>query len=418
MTYREKLEKLHNGELTDEEKKTLEEDIEKHEAISDYLYEQESVPNLDELLKNNGEEKEEINSSKENFTKLINKSIRHAFVKLGAGVAIFTILVVLFVQFALSNLVSVFYYNPLKENGTNGNQMSLDMAVYSELYLPCMKRDSVTASSRGYGKYDITINQTTSYSRKFVNVSGEVNRGKLKLFESNILREPPSNVFAWSQIYGDKEQTLKEMFALDNNENYNICAAGKPEDAINFIQELKEDELYIGYVSLNQITPYEDFINFSEGIESYGDVWCGVQTEPWSAGYLSNVLNVGFSYRLGAFSVLPGALMYDEKVYPELLPWTLSEEGTDRVPYDELDNNMKQEEYMTTHFSSLLRYMADQKAFCKMMGKDSQALRQMADYVSKNGLEVYGFAAILDKENLLELSKQPEVYEIYVQEAQ
>jgi hypothetical protein len=253
---------------------------------------------------------------------------------------------------------------------------------------------------------------------KFVNVSGEVNKGKLRVFDSNILREPYSNTFAWAQIYGDKEQTLKEMFASDNNEYYNICAAGKPEDAIERLKELNEDELYIGYISLNQVTPYEDFIKFSESLESYGDVWCGIQTQSWCAGYLSNALNVGFSYELGAFSVQPGTLVYDEKIYPELLPWTINDDGTERNPNEQLDKNMKQEEYMTTHFTSLLRYMADQKAFCKMMGKDSQELRAMADYVSQNGLKVYGFAAIMDKESLLELSKQPEVYEIYVQEAQ
>ena len=46
----------------------------------------------------------------------------------------------------------------------------------------------------------------------------------------------------------------------------------------------------------------------------------------------------------------------------------------------------------------------------------TEALKEMASYVKKNGLKIYGFTTIADKDTLLKLSKQGEVYEIYTEE--
>ena len=46
----------------------------------------------------------------------------------------------------------------------------------------------------------------------------------------------------------------------------------------------------------------------------------------------------------------------------------------------------------------------------------TEELKEMASYIKKNGIKVYGFTTIADKETLLKLSKQNEVYEIYTEE--
>ena len=60
-----------------------------------------------------------------------------------------------------------------------------------------------------------------------------------------------------------------------------------------------------------------------------------------------------------------------------------------------------------------------QKQFLEMIAGDDyspEALKEMASYVKKNGLKIYGFTTIADKDTLLKLSKQSEVYEIYTEE--
>ena len=86
---------------------------------------------------------------------------------------------------------------------------------------------------------------------------------------------------------------------------------------------------------------------------------------------------------------------------------------------------------MKTHFRSLLRYMADHGTFLNMMawngngisidadGSERGAvLREAADYVDQNGLEIYGFAAVMDKETVLALLDQPDVYVVYTEPLQ
>ena len=122
MTYRELLELYKAGELELEQRKRIEKDIEKQEAISDYLYEQEGIPGLEDVFKEEqnssvfadgrqtetGKEKAEADaqeqkargqrgknkdrrSTKEEdidteFITMINRSIRRAFRRLGLTV--------------------------------------------------------------------------------------------------------------------------------------------------------------------------------------------------------------------------------------------------------------------------------------------------------------------------------------------
>ena len=135
MTYRELLELYKAGELELEQRKRIEKDIEKQEAISDYLYEQEGIPGLEDVFKEEqnssvfadgrqtetGKEKAEADaqeqrargqrgknkkrrSTKEEdidteFITMINRSIRRAFRRLGLTVLALAFALILFVQF-------------------------------------------------------------------------------------------------------------------------------------------------------------------------------------------------------------------------------------------------------------------------------------------------------------------------------
>ena len=119
MTYRELLELYKAGELELEQRKRIEKDIEKQEAISDYLYEQEGIPSLEDIFaeedrnssvfaerRQTGKEKAEADAQEQKargqrgknrrsiqeedidteFITMINRSIRRAFRRLGLTV--------------------------------------------------------------------------------------------------------------------------------------------------------------------------------------------------------------------------------------------------------------------------------------------------------------------------------------------
>ena len=100
MTYRELLKLYQEGKLDKAQTDEVEHAIEKQEAISEYLYEKEEIPGLEVLQ---GQEKEEVfvqgndaeSEEEQRFVKMIQKTIRRTFLKMGAIVGTGVLAVVL-----------------------------------------------------------------------------------------------------------------------------------------------------------------------------------------------------------------------------------------------------------------------------------------------------------------------------------
>lgn len=437
MTYRELLELYKAGELELEQRKKVEKDIERQEAISDYLYEQEDIPELNDIFeektatKKNNKRNDAIEDIDTKFIKMVNRSIRRAFRRLGLTILAAAFVLILFVQFCLPTIVSCFYYNPAKNIGDKDyaiSKMSRDMAVYSEVFLPGKRRGSVQVEAKGYGNYNITVNQTSSFTGSLTDVSGEITRGKLRYYDNNIFKKPATNVFVYGSIAGKEENTVEEnlkytrkYFDVKDDEEINLCAAGSKEESLKTLQELDERKMYIGYVSLDKIMSYAGFKKYVDK-QDLAEVWCAVQVaelekEEGVVNFQSNIPNIGFvcnpSYNT--------AIKWDEKKYPNLLPGCETQDMGNEDEWDDPEENLKSESNARQHFVSLLNYLSDQKKFLAMMEKDNsnyttKELKEMASYIKKNGIKVYGFTTIADKETLLKLSKQSEVYEIYTEE--
>lgn len=501
MTYRELIALYKQNKLDEQKKKEVESDIEKQEAISEYLFDREDAELEDELdsyfagatgNSDAGKETENINSvaeisdeddvhgngranrssthgkkhkqnlQEQKFTLEIRKAIRKAFLKMGVSVGAIVLAVMLFVVFALPKVVDNMYYNPGKTVAESTNQMSLDMAVYSELFLPGYNRDTVTVNAHGYGKYDINIAQNVSLNGRMTNVSGKIEKGELYLYNNNILRRPVGNCFAWFQFPMEKGTRLSDVYGEDSDI---MSASGSVRQANEALQKLSDSEKYVAYVSLDKMMPYEEFIAYLKKIgadETLGQIWCAVCTENAvlddnnnsksdnqsernadenlgnqndSVDDASSVnsnqkdnssntsdadsdqelyanmfreSNMGFNYSFSSST----ALNWDRDKYPDLLLWDesvfSSEDG-----FQKRTEQLSDEKAMQTHFTSMLRYLADQKAFTSMMEAemgDAEQLNQAADYVEKNGLIIYGFACVADKETLLELNEQQDIF--------
>ena len=198
MKYHELLELYKKKELSEEQREMVEQDIERYEAISEYLFEKEE----ENILQDSGEiqyesgmqlTKKEKNAA-DDFTKRVNRAIRRAFLKMGAAVCAVTLVVVLLILFVLPNIVSNFYYDPgriVSENNYGGttNQMSLDLAVYTELALPGTYRDDVQVEDRGYGNYNITIYLFFSSIIKYCNFCFMI----IKIVYKRFITYPHSN---------------------------------------------------------------------------------------------------------------------------------------------------------------------------------------------------------------------------------
>lgn len=427
MTYRQILDKYKKNALPEEKQKEVAADIEKYEAISDYLYEESEIPDINEAFSEPNENTCGCNGSgcdpgpagsitdsaqrAEDFTAVVNRSIRKAFLKLGITVFAAAALLILFVQFILPGIVDNFYYDPTERvsqptDSFIENRMSRDIGTYTELVMPETHRTDVTAESLGYGKYNISIHQNLSYTGFFSTATGEVTRGKLRLFNEDILRKPTGNAFGWSQIYVDFKngeyltKSLTELYKItdehmkNDGEEGEIMhgAAGSPEQSLETIKGLRDDMPYYAYVTFERML---DLSQVEEIIDP-ADKDDFMITEPWLAvdTYPRSNAHDGSSY--GYITTLPkiGFIVQDQ------------------------DNVSENEELQQKHFTDMLDYMAEQTDFLKMFDEDPQTFADASQLIKKNGLHIYGMGCTVSKSTMLKLMKFDNVREIYVKNIQ
>lgn len=379
MSFREIIKMYKEGTLEDNKKELVREEIEKHEAISDYLYEKSQIPNLDEMdiimTDDNDEQEAEV------FSKMVRKAIRRAFVKMGIIVGTVILAIMLVVVFLLPNLVSSFYYNPNEVVGTSVSanetkRMSLDLAVFSELFLPAKYRDKVIAEELGYGKYDIIIPQTVAYNGDFSSVAGVLERNKLTLYSPDLLRGYPDNAF---------------VLPMNVSWPYRgMGASGSSEIAFECLQDLNDDDVYTAYFSLDALTDYESIY------KQVGNAWYAVYNEPgYHAGFWSSVSGTVFDW--------------DRDKYPLLS--TLDSKGNG----EEIEANAASEDAMRTHFLSMLHYMQDHREVLKMFGNEDNNLDEAIRYIEANDLKIYGFMIIANKDKILELAENNNIAYVYTE---
>ena len=153
MNYRELLQKYKAGELPEEQRKQVRQDIEKQDAISEYLFDNEEMEFEEQVEQDGGRTTESTDGSvpkdgqnvnivgaavpkdgqEAEFTKLIRRAIRRTFIKYGVITGVIVIGIVCFLVFALPKIQDAMYYDPNKivgtEEGNKTNQLSLDLSL-------------------------------------------------------------------------------------------------------------------------------------------------------------------------------------------------------------------------------------------------------------------------------------------------
>ena len=394
MTYKELLNLYKKGQLSDAEKAKVKEDIEKQEAISEFLFENDEIPELKdscleaEIADNNSDFDEK------KFQKMIKKSIRKAFLKLGVAVGAIVLAIILVVNTVMPNIVDAMYYDPTKITGTTneGNQtsqMSVDTMVYTELFTPGYYRTKAYASHNGYGKYDVEIFQNFSINGQISDVYGKIDKNTLTLFSDSIFNLPAQNAFATDNI--------PKLIG-----HAGTGAAGNQESALRKLGELDETDYYVAYVTFDKIMSYDEFAAWSKDNDIYPN-WSAVCRKQDEKSYIADKI-LGFNYY--SFG---GGHAYDREKYPYLDYGDVIESvDTDgiRIPSSDV---------MEKHMTSMLRYALDNEDFFEMAGcpLSDGNLMMYIESIEDYGLFTYGFVMVAQKDEILEINKNANVNYIY-----
>ena len=400
MKYRELLQEYKNGTLDENKAAEVELDIEKQDAISEYLFENAEIPGIDEfsdsdvtdnsegekVFDNNADAKqssiqidEKLREDADDFSKLINKKIRMAFVKAGVITAAVSIIIVLFVIFALPKIVDRFYYNPgeavafPKEEGYEPTKrLDLDMMTYYDVFLPWKSYMRAESVSMGYGKYFINYRDITD------NHVGTIEKNKMILFDPDSLRNT-----AQAYVMGSNEGKSKLVLLSPGN----VCYEYDP------LPELNDDDDYYASVTLNRCMKYDDFIEWCDDNGVYPR-WVAYSTyvrdnnpeklpireskeELEEHVFSDGEECLGFHLNEGNY------IFYDKEKYPLL---------TAGDAMDASEDGLRDYDVAVTHVKSMLTYLDDNPQFLHMLQGD---LMISPEYVKKNideyGLYIYGF---------------------------
>ncbi len=406
MSFQEIFKRFREGTATEAEQREVREEIAKYEQINDYLCEQLEWEGEAEgnAACEQGETKERRRGSADEeqareFTRIIQKSIRRAFLKFGMVLTAVFLAILLFFQFGLSPLMDRLYYDPGEMTGETANRLTMDLSVYGEVHdLPVRGYDAAVYD-KGYGTYDIRINQTWSTDRSFESVGGTIRRGHLTLYQPNLLKTMSVNVFADVSRNGQEDAQW---------------AAGTPEQAKAALFDLDEKESYQAYITFDRDLSFPELKQFEKDNDL--GVWGAVRTR--SPGF-GNFENLGFFTSRYSTYLFEN---WDQDRYPELFLGTAEEtgEGGRELPQavKQLEQKKNDEETMKTHFLSSLRYLADNQRFLSLVEDVTPGFFRDYEgagaYVEEHGLAFYGCSVRMGKEELIKLADKEHVYGIYV----
>ena len=154
MTFRELLDKYRAGQASEEERALVEAELEKSEAIADYLAEQ-----VEDAL--GAAETQAPAGEVWHIQKKVNRRLRRTAV----WAACIVLAALLGVRFVVSPLVSSLYYQPNEKGFGTGiegepdpeyDAITLDLTALYSLIAPGDTVNSVTAQPEGFGRYTLT----------------------------------------------------------------------------------------------------------------------------------------------------------------------------------------------------------------------------------------------------------------------
>lgn len=421
MKYREILDLYKQRKLDERQMEQVKADIEKQEAISDYLLEEEArleqeLGAAGEALLSSGLQEDSQDLQDAELVKKIQTSMRKAFLKMGILAGAAAVIVIIFALVILPRITDLFFYDPGKKIGEETNQMSLDMEVYTELHMPGCWRDLVRVEDRGYGSYDIVIVQSGAiYPSKIVDIAGKIVRNKLSLYDRSRLHYPTINAFDWNGVYGAKAgDSLREL----KKRGVDVTGSSDKSGTKEALKALNKGDYYQAYVTLDRRMSYEEFRGFIDEKGQYSSVWCAASfhiADENGKMQGGEEFEAGFSFDNLGFLCEPAMscnLKWDQDAYPNLVAYAQSEDEPD---YDQLEEKWRSTEYMTSHFVSALRYMAKQEKFVDMMGRGYGDYDKAADYIEEYGILVCGYSCWTDRATLLELIDDDRVYQIHAE---
>lgn len=380
MTFRELLEKYKEGTLTEEEKELIENELEKNEAINDYLAEK-----LD--LTSSFTSNEEIQSDM--TTKKVRKTVANKLYKVVALSVIIVFAILFSVKYVISPLVASRYYNPAKHTMEKDNaDFFYDLRALNELVHPGYGITYASAKDNGFGNYTLTFEANNIFTQERLPYSGDLKKdepyGIYDYFSNN-------TTVLYNGIWADPK----------NNESYKKMDFEKQETKkrINHLKELPDTSYVSAYMLLDKELTLEELSELMYKYESISFNWVAVRVSDEKI-----TLPIGFRINPYGDGIIDDISYY--KDYPALV--------LNDFYYNDPDSSNGPLLGYRKHFLSLLKYLSDHNDAAQALTHYDLDFDQYLDYVENNGINVYGLLVFGSPEDLVALYENEKIQTINI----
>jgi hypothetical protein len=382
MNYRELLERYKEGLISDEEKQSIEQDIEKYEAIEEYLSESIDIDlNPLSTIREGVEHNEETIKIKRS----VNSRLRRVVY---TSVAI-VLCILIGIFYVVSPLVDSWYYNPAKATvGKSSSDINFDLYALTELNMPGNSLTSdVYVDRQGFGKYDIGFFRTNLFTLEKNYVTTKIKRGERHKNYTEAIDDIGLNYF-----------TDVRFPALSPEK-----ANGQKQRVMDHIMQLNP----VSYLSANLIFEKDLTMEELRKLEvKYPDIdfiWAGIRTAP-SDKKTTQLIGINL---IKSNVILSREEIVEEK-YPafHILEWLVNPRGLG-------DSEMSLEaKAYELHYKSLLQYMIDRKEATKVLDSNpgkSEYYKSALNYTEDSGIKTFGVLVYANSKDVIELVKNESI---------
>lgn len=379
MNFKDLLEKYKNGSADDEEIKFIEEELEKHEAIEEYLSEGIDIDLKKDITQDN------ITKETTFIKKSVNKKLRKVIIS--SVSIVFLILFAIF--YIISPAVSSFYYNPSQKTvGKYDEDLYFDLKAFTELNLPGYAVGGAASSENmGFGVYNIYFERINLFTREEKDITAKIKRNmRIGSFIDFFARD----------YFGFEEIRTPEIEKGDFLER-------RSKNVISHIQRLNSVSYVSAYITFKDDLTMKEL---DELIKKYNEKidfeWAGIRTE--APGKTLNYLS-GFNPDYNGGSICSDSP--DSKKYPylQLIDW-----------FKNPDNNQNDwSGAYTKHYISLLKYMNDRQMAVKALDVNETKVdyyKNAFNYIQKNGVKTYGVLVYGEAADLLKFINNEKIKNI------
>lgn len=392
MNYKDLLDRYKKGQVSEEEKQLIEEELEKQEAFEDYISQA-----LDEVF-NDIDDIGELEIHDEETVKLkksVNSKLRKVVVK---SVLIIALLYIS-IFYGVSGIINGIYYDPTSVNVSEKQEhrrpnFYFDMQAYGSLNKPGYSINSFTfQDQKGFGNYETMYSMKNLFTKDegihFMNIS----RGRLSYGIDGIFGTKSHFLF-------EGFQTIQHAFSEETSEDTDPGWAREiqrnNEETIRYLKELNP----LSYISMsivfqNDLT-MEEFWNMSnEDYPSIDFKWLGIRTnDPTTKPMYLIGFNPSFTDE-GSHSQRP-----DAKKYPLFYLYEMrQDESLAKLSRKDFPKAISQA--YEIHFKSRLEYLKDRKQFVDMFDFKTDFYKDALKYIDDNGVKTYGVLAFAKAEDFL-----------------